>query len=158
MKHKHGIVCMHRCLNKFTCKRKGSKRCRVAEEAARQPAVCTRQAVLLRSLQSSEETWAQLAAATGECEETAGNDLLGQTLLLRSSKGSSCDEKSLVTGLVNIAVVHVGGGQKKRVVPLQKSATCSQQRRFGAQLSILRLDHFDLLLDDGIFALQFRLN
>jgi len=61
----------------------------VAEEAARQPAVCTRQAVLLRSLQSSEETWAQLAAATGECEETAGNDLLGQTLLLRSSKGSS---------------------------------------------------------------------
>ena len=114
MKHKHGIVCMHRCLNKFTCKRKGSKRCRVAEEAARQPAVCTRQAVLLRSLQSSEETWAQLAAATGECEETAGNDLLGQTLLLRSSKGSSCDEKSLVTGLVNIAVVHVGGRAKKK--------------------------------------------
>jgi hypothetical protein len=68
MKHKHGIVCMHRCLNKFTCKRKGSKRCRVAEEAAHQPAVCTRQAVLLRSLQSSEETWAQLAAATKECE------------------------------------------------------------------------------------------
>lgn len=120
MKHKHGIVCMHRCLNKFTCKRKGSKRCRVAEEAARQPAVCTRQAVLLRSLQSSEETWAQLAAATEECEGMREMRLRGTIYWVKRScsaaaKAAAATKKAWSQASSTSLLFMWGEGKKKEL-------------------------------------------